>query len=86
MAGNTFGEAFRVTTFGESHGRGIGAVVDGCPSGIFLSESDFEEEMARRRPGRSPADTPRRETDRVEILSGVFEATVLPQQPRLCIQ
>ncbi|MFZ7112542.1 MAG: chorismate synthase [Desulfatiglandales bacterium] len=73
MAGNSIGQVFRVTTFGESHGRGIGAVVDGCPSGIPLSESDFEGEMARRRPGRSPADTPRRESDRVEILSGVFE-------------
>jgi len=73
MAGNSFGQAFRITTFGESHGKGIGAVIDGCPSGIRLSEEDFIEEMARRRPGRSSIDTPRSETDRVEIFSGVFE-------------
>lgn len=73
MAGNTFGVIFRVTTFGESHGKGVGAVIDGCPSGINLSEEDFKEEMSRRKPGRSSFDTPRREEDRVEILSGIFE-------------
>jgi len=73
VAGNSFGNVFRVTTFGESHGKGIGAVIDGCPSGIPLSEQDFVKEMARRRPGRSSIDTPRSETDRVEIFSGVFE-------------
>jgi chorismate synthase len=73
MAGNSFGEIFRVTTFGESHGEGIGAVIDGCPSKIKLAPEDFEPEMARRRPGRSDFDTPRKEEDRVEILSGVFE-------------
>ena len=73
MAGNSFGQAFKVTTFGESHGKGIGTVIDGCPSGIPLSEEDFVKEMARRRPGHSSIDTPRSETDRVEILSGVFE-------------
>ncbi|MFO7598455.1 MAG: chorismate synthase [Candidatus Desulfacyla sp.] len=73
MAGNSFGKAFRITTFGESHGKGIGVVIDGCPPGIPLCEEDFMEEMAGRRPGRSPVDTPRSETDRVEILSGVFE-------------
>jgi chorismate synthase len=73
MAGNSFGKAFRITTFGESHGKGIGAVIDGCPSGIPLSDKDFVKEMARRRPGRSSIDTPRSETDRVETLSGVFE-------------
>jgi len=73
MAGNTFGQIFRVTTFGESHGSGVGAVVDGCPSGIPLAAEDFEEAMARRRPGRGPFDTPRKESDRVNILSGVFE-------------
>ncbi|MCD6307312.1 MAG: chorismate synthase [Deltaproteobacteria bacterium] len=73
MGGNSFGKAFRVTTFGESHGRGVGAVIDGCPSRIPLCEDDFTEEMARRRPGRTPLDTPRSEADRVEILSGVFE-------------
>lgn len=73
MAGNSFGKAFKITTFGESHGKGIGTVIDGCPSGIPLSEENFVKEMARRRPGRSSIDTPRSEADRVEILSGVFE-------------
>jgi chorismate synthase len=73
MAGNSFGKAFRITTFGESHGKGIGAVIDGCPPGIPLCEEDFVEEMTRRRPGRTPLDTPRSEADRVAILSGVFE-------------
>ncbi len=73
MAGNSIGELFRVTTFGESHGRGLGAVIDGCPSGIKISEDDFVFEMARRRPGTRPSDSPREELDRVEILSGVFE-------------
>lgn len=73
MAGNSFGQAFRITTFGESHGKGIGAVIDGCPSGIPLSDKDFVREMSRRRPGRASIDTPRSETDRVETLSGVFE-------------
>ena len=73
MAGNTFGQMFRVTTFGESHGKGIGAVIDGCPPGIALSSKDFEHDMARRRPGQGPFDTPRREEDHVDILSGVFE-------------
>jgi len=73
MGGNAFGKAFRVTTFGESHGRGVAAVIDGCPSRISLCEDDFREEMAKRRPGRTALDTPRSEADRVEILSGVFE-------------
>lgn len=73
MAGNSFGEMFRITTFGESHGKGIGVVIDGCPSQIGLKQKDFEYAMARRRPGGSEFDTPRREDDNVEILSGVFE-------------
>jgi chorismate synthase len=73
MAGNSFGTLFRVTTFGESHGPGIGVVIDGCPPRIPLAAEDFIPAMARRRPGRIPLDTPRREEDRVEILSGVFE-------------
>jgi chorismate synthase len=73
MAGNSFGEIFRVTTYGESHGKGIGAVIDGCPSGIALSSRDFESEMGRRRPGQGSFDTPRKEEDMVEIQSGVFE-------------
>jgi chorismate synthase len=73
MAGNSFGEIFRITTYGESHGKGIGAVIDGCPSRIALSSRDFELEMGRRRPGQGAFDTPRKEEDVVEILSGVFE-------------
>jgi chorismate synthase len=73
MGGNSFGEVFRITTFGESHGEGVGVVVDGCPSGIHLSAEDFERDMERRRPGREEMDTARNESDRVEILSGVFE-------------
>lgn len=73
MAGNSFGVLFRVTTFGESHGEGIGVVIDGCPPRIGLSPKDFEPEAARRRRGRSRFDTPRQEEDQVEILSGVFE-------------
>jgi chorismate synthase len=70
---NTFGRAFRVTTFGESHGPGLGAVVDGCPAGLDLSEADIQHELDKRRPGQSEVTTPRAESDQVEILSGVFE-------------
>jgi len=73
MAGNTFGQAFRVTTWGESHGPALGAVIDGCPPRIPLSAADLEEELARRRPGVQAHATPRREPDQAEILSGVFE-------------
>jgi len=73
MAGNTIGTAFRVTTFGESHGPGIGAVIDGCPPRINLRPEDFLADMTRRRPGNRGSDTSRRETDSVLILSGVFE-------------
>ena len=73
MAGNTFGQVFRVTTWGESHGPALGAVIDGCPPRIPLSAADLEEELARRRPGVQAHATPRREPDQVEILSGVFE-------------
>ena len=73
MSGNTFGVLFRVTTFGESHGPGLGAVIDGCPPGIDLVDADIQDELDRRRPGGNAASTPRREEDRVEILSGVFE-------------
>lgn len=73
MAGNSFGEVFRITTFGESHGEGVGVVIDGCPPRISLSTEDFVPDMARRRPGTNSFGTPRREEDNVEILSGVFE-------------
>lgn len=73
MGGSMFGSAFRITTFGESHGPGVGVVIDGCPPRIELAQEDFDLDMARRRPGRQVVDTPRREDDRVEIHSGVFE-------------
>ncbi len=72
MAGNTFGVVFRVTTWGESHGTGVGAVIDGCPAGIVLDPQEIEKEMERRRPGKGGASSPRKEPDRVEILSGIF--------------
>ena len=73
MSGNTFGTLFTVTSFGESHGPGIGCVVDGCPPGLAISEADIQIELDRRKPGTSRHVTQRREPDTVEILSGVFE-------------
>ena len=73
MSGNTFGKLFCVTSFGESHGAALGAVVDGCPPGIPLTESDIQPDLNRRRPGQSKFTTQRRESDQIEILSGVFE-------------
>lgn len=72
MAGNTFGQVFKVTTWGESHGPALGAVIDGCPPRLPLSAADLEEELARRRSGVQAHATPRREPDQVEILSGTF--------------
>jgi chorismate synthase len=74
---NTFGKNFRLTTFGESHGRALGAVVDGCPSNISLSVEDIQKELDRRKPGQSAITTQRREGDKAEILSGVFEGKTL---------
>ncbi|MDD3883935.1 MAG: chorismate synthase [Gallionella sp.] len=73
MSGNTFGTLFTVTNFGESHGAAIGCVVDGCPPGMALSEADIQIDLDRRKPGTSRHVTQRRESDTVEILSGVFE-------------
>lgn len=73
MPGNTFGEIFKVTTFGESHGEAVGVIIDGCPSGYLLDISDIQQELDRRRPGTSDLSTPREEEDRAEILSGIFE-------------
>ena len=75
--GNTFGQLFRVTTFGESHGGGIGVIIDGCPPRIEVSEADIQQELDRRRPGQSKLTTQRKEEDRCEILSGVFEGKTL---------
>src|SRR5438132_11959341 len=75
--GNSFGQLFRVTTFGESHGGGIGVVIDGCPPKIEISQVDIQHELDRRRPGQSKITTQRQEEDRCEILSGVFEGKTL---------
>ncbi len=73
MAGNSIGQVFTVTTFGESHGAALGAIVDGCPPGLALTEADMQPDLDRRRPGQSKYTTQRREADQVRILSGVFE-------------
>ena len=73
MAGSSFGTIFKITTWGESHGKGLGVVVDGCPAGLPLDENDIQKFLNRRKPGQSKFTTPRKEDDAVEILSGVFE-------------
>lgn len=73
MAGNSFGQLFRITTFGESHGEGVGVVIDGCPPGIEISKEEIQVELDRRKPGQSKITTPRKEADLIRILSGVFE-------------
>jgi len=75
MAGNSFGKLFTLTTWGESHGKAVGVVVDGCPAGLHLVESDIQKELDRRRVGQSRVTSQRKEEDRVEILSGTFEDT-----------
>ena len=74
---NTLGKIFRITTWGESHGEGIGVVIDGCPAGIPLSISDIQTELDRRRPGQSQITTQRREADKPLILTGVFNEVTL---------
>lgn len=75
--GNTFGHLFRITTFGESHGGGVGVVIDGCPPQLEISAEEIQFELDRRRPGQSKITTPRKEADTCEILSGVFEGKTL---------
>src|SRR5437879_13687522 len=75
--GNIFGQLFRVTTFGESHGGGIGVVIDGCPPNIDISDAEIQRELDRRRPGQSKLTTQRKEEDRCEILSDVFAGKTL---------
>jgi chorismate synthase len=75
--GNTFGQLFRISTWGESHGGGVGVVIDGCPPRIDLSEKDIQPDLDRRRPGQSSIVTPRKEADTVQILSGTFEGKTL---------
>lgn len=73
MPGNSFGQLFRITTFGESHGGAVGVVIDGCPPGLKLSETDIQPDLDRRKPGQSRLTSPRKETDVIWILSGVFQ-------------
>jgi chorismate synthase len=75
--GNTFGHLFRVTTFGESHGGGVGVVIDGCPPRLEISEAEIQQDLDRRKPGQSKITTPRRESDTCEIISGVFAGKTL---------
>lgn len=73
MAGSTYGTIFKITTWGESHGKALGVVIDGCPAGLPLSEEDIQPYLDRRKPGQTSISTPRKESDQVELLSGVFE-------------
>lgn len=73
MSGSIYGSIFRISTWGESHGKGVGVTIDGCPSGIPLCEEDIQSDLDKRKPGQSPFATPRKEADKVEILSGIFE-------------
>src|SRR5947207_15474808 len=75
--GNTFGQLFRVTTFGESHGGGVGVVIDGCPPNVELSKAEIQSELDRRRPGQSKITTQRKEEDQSEIFPVTFEAKTL---------
>ena len=73
MAGNSFGTLFKLTTFGESHGKAIGGIIDGCPAGLTIDFDAIETEMNRRKPGQSKIVTQRKEPDTVQFLSGIFE-------------
>ena len=73
MAGNSFGTAFKLTTFGESHGLGLGGIIDGCPAGVTLDLEAVQKELDRRKPGQSAIVTQRKEPDTVEFFSGIFE-------------
>ena len=75
--GNSFGRVFRITTFGESHGTGVGVIVDGCPPRLPLTTEDIQKELDRRKPGQSRLTTPRDEDDRVEIMSGTYDGLTL---------
>ena len=73
MPGNSFGQAFRITTCGESHGGAVGVIIDGCPPGLCIEAEEIQQELDRRKPGQSAITTPRKEQDIIHILSGVFE-------------
>jgi chorismate synthase len=77
MAGNTFGQLLRITTFGESHGNAVGVVIDGCPPNIAISEEEIQKDLDRRKPGQSSITTPRKEQDTIHILSGIFEGKTI---------
>lgn len=77
MSGNTFGQLFKVTTFGESHGEAVGCVVDGCPPGLKITKKDIQKDLDRRKPGQNKITSPRKEEDQIEILSGVFEGKTI---------
>lgn len=84
MAGNSFGQLFRITTFGESHGGAVGVVIDGCPPGIVITQDDIQKELDRRRPGQSAITTPRKEADEIHILSGYFEGKTTGTPLMMC--
>lgn len=86
MSGSSFGTLFKITTWGESHGPGIGVVIDGCPAGVKLSETDIQAFLDRRKPGQSKYTTKRNESDSVEILSGVFEGFTTGTPISLCVR
>lgn len=73
MSGSSFGKIFRITTFGESHGKGVGVIIDGVTPGIEINEADIQYHLDRRKPGQSGITTQRKESDKIHILSGVFE-------------
>ena len=80
MSGSIYGKNFRISTWGESHGKGYGVVIDGCPAGLAIDEGQIQAYLKRRKPGQTKYSTPRKEDDKVSILSGVFEGKlrVLP--------
>ncbi len=84
MAGNSFGQLFRITTFGESHGGAVGVVIDGCPPGIEITQAEIQAELDRRRPGQSAITTPRKEADEIHILSGYFEGKTTGTPIMMC--
>lgn len=86
MAGNTFGQIFRLTTFGESHGAAIGGIVDGCPAGLRIDEKEIQAELDLRKPGAGGAATSRKEDDRIRLLSGIFEGRATGTPIAFCIE
>src|SRR6476660_7552492 len=73
MAGNSFGTLFKITTCGESHGGAVGVIIDGCPAGLEITDAEIQQELDRRKPGQSSITTPRKEEDKIHILSGIFQ-------------